>query len=170
MTGKAGFALEQVETSGKLVIEARHLGYTWGDEPLIHDFSTRIFRGDRIGLIGPNGSGKSTLLNLLLGRRLPIQVRCGCEPNWKLPILINCVNGWIRNRPCWTASRRVGKPSRSMANAAISLVIWVIFYLRRNGCVHQSSRCLAASAIGYYWRDSSVSRLSAGYGRANERP
>lgn len=81
VTGKAGFALEQAETSGKLVIEAKHLGYTWGDEPLIHDFSTRIFRGDRIGLIGPNGSGKSTLLNLLLGRLTPDtgQVRLGTK-------------------------------------------------------------------------------------------
>jgi len=81
VTGKAGLALEQAEISGKLVIEAKKLRYAWGDRPLIGDFSTRIFRGDRIGLIGPNGSGKSTLLNLLLGRLTPDagQVRLGTK-------------------------------------------------------------------------------------------
>jgi ATP-binding cassette subfamily F protein uup len=69
--GKASFALEQAETSGKLVIEAQNVRYAWQGEPLIRAFSTRILRGDRIGLIGPNGSGKTTLLNLLLGRLPP---------------------------------------------------------------------------------------------------
>ena len=69
--GKANFALEQAELSGKVVIEAKNIRYAWQDEPLIRDFSVRILRGDRIGLIGPNGSGKSTLLNLLLGRLQP---------------------------------------------------------------------------------------------------
>lgn len=79
--GKANFALEQAETSGKLVIEAQNISYAWQDEPLIRDFSARIMRGDRIGLIGPNGSGKTTLLNLLLGRLPPDagQVRHGTK-------------------------------------------------------------------------------------------
>ena len=79
--GKASFALEQAELSGKLVIEAQNLQYAWQNEPLIRDFSTRILRGDRIGLIGPNGSGKTTLLNLLLGRLSPGrgQVRHGTK-------------------------------------------------------------------------------------------
>ncbi len=79
--GKASFALEQAETSGKLVIEAQNVRYAWQGEPLIRDFSIRILRGDRIGLIGPNGSGKTTLLNLLLGRLSPCagQVRHGTK-------------------------------------------------------------------------------------------
>jgi len=80
-TGKASFALEQAETSGKRVIEAQNISYAWQDEPLLRHFSTRILRGDRIGLIGPNGSGKTTLLNLLLGRLPPDvgQVRHGTK-------------------------------------------------------------------------------------------
>ncbi len=79
--GKANIALEQAETSGRLVIEARHASYAWQTEPLIRDFSTRIMRGDRVGLIGPNGSGKTTLLNLLLGRLRPDtgEVRLGTK-------------------------------------------------------------------------------------------
>ncbi|MBK8185500.1 MAG: ATP-binding cassette domain-containing protein [Candidatus Competibacteraceae bacterium] len=69
--GKASFGLEQGELSGKRVIEAKNIRYAWQSEPLIRDFSVRILRGDRIGLIGANGSGKTTLLNLLLGHLSP---------------------------------------------------------------------------------------------------
>jgi ATP-binding cassette subfamily F protein uup len=80
-TGKARLELEQAETSGKLVIEAKKVSYAWENEPLIRDFSLRVMRGDRIGLIGPNGSGKTTLLNLLIGRLTPDvgQVRLGTK-------------------------------------------------------------------------------------------
>jgi ATP-binding cassette subfamily F protein uup len=70
-TGTASFRLMEADTSGKRVIEAEHVGYAWQENPLIQDFSIRILRGDRIGLIGPNGCGKTTLLNLLLGRLNP---------------------------------------------------------------------------------------------------
>ncbi|HHQ14948.1 MAG TPA: ATP-binding cassette domain-containing protein, partial [Chromatiales bacterium] len=53
------------------VIQARNISYGFGDTPLIQDFSVKIMRGDRIGLIGNNGVGKSTLLRLLLGELQP---------------------------------------------------------------------------------------------------
>ncbi len=70
-TGQASITLQEADRSGKLVVEAEHLDYSWDKEPVIRDFSTTILRGDRIGVIGPNGCGKSTLLNLLLGRLQP---------------------------------------------------------------------------------------------------
>ena len=72
-SGKVKMALQQAERSGRLVVEAESVYYSWQDKPVIMDFSTTILRGDRIGLVGPNGVGKSTLLNLLLGRLQPQQ-------------------------------------------------------------------------------------------------
>jgi len=59
------------DQSGKIVLEARNLSKAFDDQPVIRDFSCRILRGDRIGLIGPNGTGKTTLLQILLGRLEP---------------------------------------------------------------------------------------------------
>ncbi len=71
--GKASFNLNEGEKSGQLVVEAKHVSHHFGDKPIMNDFSIRIMRGDRIGLIGPNGVGKSTLLNILLGNLTPEQ-------------------------------------------------------------------------------------------------
>jgi ATP-binding cassette subfamily F protein uup len=57
--------------SGKRIIEASHLTFSYDDKLIVSDFSTNIRRQDRIGIIGPNGSGKTTLINLLLGKITP---------------------------------------------------------------------------------------------------
>ncbi len=59
------------EASGKLVFEAEKVDFGFGGAAVVRDFSCRVMRGDRIGLIGPNGSGKTTLLRLLLGELAP---------------------------------------------------------------------------------------------------
>jgi ATP-binding cassette subfamily F protein uup len=63
--------IEEAEQSGRKVIRAKNIGYSYDGNPVIRDFSIKIMRGDRIGLIGNNGVGKTTLLRLLLGQLEP---------------------------------------------------------------------------------------------------
>jgi ATP-binding cassette subfamily F protein uup len=69
--GKAAISATAADTSGKLVIEADRIAKSYNGRPIVRDFSIRIQRGDRIGIIGPNGSGKTTLINLLTGALAP---------------------------------------------------------------------------------------------------
>ncbi|MBO6640125.1 MAG: ATP-binding cassette domain-containing protein [Roseitalea sp.] len=69
--GAATMEASDARASGKLVIEAENVSKTLGGKPLVRDFSLRIHRGDRIGLVGPNGAGKTTLVNLLTGAAEP---------------------------------------------------------------------------------------------------
>jgi ATP-binding cassette subfamily F protein uup len=65
--GQVEIRVQDVAPSGKLVFEAINVTHTFGASPVIADFSARIMRGDRIGIIGPNGCGKTTLIKLLVG-------------------------------------------------------------------------------------------------------
>ena len=70
-TSDARIYIEEADQSGRKVIRARNVSYGFGGEPLIENFSIRINRGDRIGILGNNGVGKTTLLRLLLGQVEP---------------------------------------------------------------------------------------------------
>ncbi len=69
--GKVNLQLEVGDKSGKLVAELDEVNKSYGQRPIVRNFSTRIQRGDKIGLIGPNGAGKTTLLRLILGELAP---------------------------------------------------------------------------------------------------
>ena len=75
-TGKTAIDIAKAESSGARVIEAHGIGKSYrasdgGERIVVRDFSTRIRRGDRIGVIGPNGAGKTTLIRMLTGALTP---------------------------------------------------------------------------------------------------
>ncbi|BCJ90905.1 ATP-binding protein [Terrihabitans soli] len=98
--GDVKLTVTEGTVSGKLVIEAKTISKAWDGVPVVSEFSTRIARGDRVGLVGPNGAGKTTLINLLtgvlapdsgsvrLGANLEIagmdQKRQSLDPSWTL--------------------------------------------------------------------------------------
>jgi ATP-binding cassette subfamily F protein uup len=69
--GGANLVAAEAEKSGRLVIEAKNIGKTYGDRKIVDGFSIRVQRGDRVGIVGPNGAGKTTLVNLLTGAITP---------------------------------------------------------------------------------------------------
>jgi len=69
--GTVAMSAAEAERSGALVIEANGVTKSYGGSPVVADFSARILRGGRIGIVGPNGSGKTTLANLLTGALAP---------------------------------------------------------------------------------------------------
>src|SRR5690349_16583665 len=70
-TGNASLAAAEAEKSGRLVIEAKNIAKAFGERKIVEGFSTRVQRGDRIGIVGPNGAGKTTLVHLLIGNDPP---------------------------------------------------------------------------------------------------
>jgi ABC transport system ATP-binding/permease protein len=69
--GQVKISVADARASGKMVIEADAVSKSFGDRPVVRDFSTRVLRRDRIGVVGANGAGKTTLLRLLTGALAP---------------------------------------------------------------------------------------------------
>ncbi len=70
-TGTAKISAQEGDRSGFKVIACEGAGFRYEDRWIVRDFTTRIERGDKIGIVGPNGAGKTTLLRLLLGQLAP---------------------------------------------------------------------------------------------------
>ena len=71
VTGSVNMQVAEGRTSGALVVEAENIAKAYGDRVIVGDFSTRVIRGDRIGIVGPNGAGKTTLIKMLTGLEVP---------------------------------------------------------------------------------------------------
>jgi len=69
--GNVRLQVQEAERTGKLVIEACKVSFSYGPAPIMRDFSTVIMRGDKLGIMGPNGVGKTTLLKILLKAAAP---------------------------------------------------------------------------------------------------
>jgi ABC transport system ATP-binding/permease protein len=69
--GQVKLAAKSGNSSGKLVADVEDIGKSYGDTVILEKFSTRILRGDKVGIIGPNGAGKTTLVRILLGEIPP---------------------------------------------------------------------------------------------------
>ncbi|MYE01785.1 MAG: ABC-F family ATP-binding cassette domain-containing protein [Alphaproteobacteria bacterium] len=68
---RARIVLEESEIRSRMAIEAANIAKRYGGRTIVEGFSTRILRGDRIGILGPNGAGKTTLLRMLIGDLKP---------------------------------------------------------------------------------------------------
>jgi ATP-binding cassette subfamily F protein uup len=69
--GTAKLAAASDDSKTKTVISAQNVGKSFGDRTIIKDFTLRIQRGDRIGIVGANGTGKTTLIRMLTGETEP---------------------------------------------------------------------------------------------------
>lgn len=70
-TGDVKLEASEAQLSGALVIEAIAIGKSYGGRAIVDNFSTRVMRGDRLGIVGANGAGKTTLVSLLTGALAP---------------------------------------------------------------------------------------------------
>ena len=71
VAGDVKLVASEGATSGKLVIEAKGVAKSYGARAIVADFSTRVLRGDRLGIVGANGAGKTTLISLMTGALAP---------------------------------------------------------------------------------------------------
>jgi ATP-binding cassette subfamily F protein uup len=71
VTGQVNLAASMGEEGGSRVIDAKKISKAFGENTVVDDFSVRIMRGNRVGVVGANGAGKTTLLNMLIGKLKP---------------------------------------------------------------------------------------------------
>jgi ATP-binding cassette subfamily F protein uup len=69
--GTVRMRAQEAQRTGRLVMEAEKIEFSYKDQAVVRDFATVVMRGDKVGIIGPNGAGKTTLLRILTGELAP---------------------------------------------------------------------------------------------------
>ena len=85
--GTVRLTVTEADLSGKMVLEAEAISKSFGDRVIVSDFTTRVIRGDRVGIVGANGAGKTTLIKLLIGQLQPDSGRVRLGSNIELATL-----------------------------------------------------------------------------------
>ena len=148
--------LDRAASGGKLVVEASGLSFDYKDRPIVRDFSVRILRGDRIGLLGPNGIGKTTLIKLLLGEIKPTEGEIRLGSNLKIAFLIRCGVRLISMQPWLMPLAKGGIRSLSTVDQSTSFPGSRISCSRRPAPAHQYGVFPVGNAPGCCWRSCSV--------------
>ena len=159
VAGQVNFTLRRGGRSGQMVVEAEGIAKAFGDHTVLRDFSARIMRGDRIGLVGPNGIGKSTLINILMGELQPDAGRLRFGTGCRRSISTSAVPSWTPKPPCGKPSARTAAiRSWWAASTATWSATWPISCSRARASGRRSRPCRAASATACCWRGCSRSR------------
>jgi ATP-binding cassette subfamily F protein uup len=82
--GNVHLKQQKADVAGHLIMKVSNLGFNYRDNCLIRDFSAKIMRGDKIGIIGPNGCGKTTLIRILLEKLEPTKGKARLGPNLQI--------------------------------------------------------------------------------------
>ena len=87
VTGSVRMTVTEADISGKMVLETEDVTKRFGERTIVDNFTTRIIRGDRVGIVGANGAGKTTLIKLMTGVLEPDSGRVRLGSNLELATL-----------------------------------------------------------------------------------
>ena len=156
--------IQEAERSGRLVMRAEGVSFSYGDQPVVRDFSTTLIRGDKVGIVGPNGSGKTTLLRLLLGELSPQAGTLRHGANLEIAYFDQFRAQLEEDRTVMdnVADGRDFVTVNGRRRHVISYLADFLFTSERRGST--PARCPAASATGCCWHACFATRQRAGIG------
>src|SRR5215475_6403634 len=151
--GQVSLTLASGTPSGQMVIELDHIAKAFEAQTVLRDFSTRIMRGDRIGLVGPNGIGKSTLLRIILGELQPDTGRVRHGTRLSVAYFDQRREQLDPEATLWETICPHGGDTVIVGGKQRHVISYLAeFLFRPTPCAGVSRRCPVVSAIGSYSR------------------